>query len=208
MPCPIHALAGALTTIKGVNKVDVVTLGSTFGTLAALMTATTDQLAACPGLGPTKVRRIHDTFHAPFRRTARQLRIQDAVRDGSAGGGGAGAAAAGTEAQQQGGIGGAAVGAHDGGQLPPRQEAPAASFAPAPLQQQLQQQQQQALPPATGADVRAAEDDAAAAYGEDDDGYAAAGAAEFDEDFEVEADAHLYACADPEMSDEDPAGRL
>ena len=67
--------AGALTTIKGVNKVDVVTLGSTFGSLAALMTASPEQLAACPGIGPTKVRRLHDTFHAPFRRTGpRQLR--------------------------------------------------------------------------------------------------------------------------------------
>jgi hypothetical protein len=56
--------------------VDVVTLGSTFGSLAALMTATSEQLAACPGIGPTKVRRLHDTFHAPFRRTGpRQARL-------------------------------------------------------------------------------------------------------------------------------------
>jgi hypothetical protein len=72
--------AGALTTIKGVNKVDVVTLGSTFGSLAALMTASSEQLAACPGIGPTKVRRLHDTFHAPFRRTGpRQLRLMPAA---------------------------------------------------------------------------------------------------------------------------------
>ena len=76
--------AGALTTIKGVNKVDVVTLGSTFSTLAALMTATSEQLAACPGIGPTKVKRIHDTFQAPFRRATRQPRITDAVGGGSA----------------------------------------------------------------------------------------------------------------------------
>jgi NAD-dependent DNA ligase len=198
--------AGALTTIKGVNKVDVVTLGSTFGTLAALMTATTDQLAACPGLGPTKVRRIHDTFHAPFRRTARQLRIQDAVRDGGAGGGGAAgldAEEAGAEPQQQGDAGDAAAGAHGGGQPPRRQQAPAAAFAPGALQPQQPQQAAAVI----GTDDAVAEDDAADAY--DDDGYAAAAAAEYEEeDFEGEADAHLYACADPEMSDEDPAGGL
>ena len=63
---------------------DVVTLGSTFSTLAALMTATSEQLAACPGIGPTKVKRIHDTFQAPFRRATRQPRITDAVAGGSA----------------------------------------------------------------------------------------------------------------------------
>jgi NAD-dependent DNA ligase len=88
--------AGALTTIKGVNKVDVVTLGSTFGSLAALMTATSEQLAACPGIGPTKVRRLHDTFHAPFRRTGpRQLRLQPAP---AGAGPGAGAQAGGVAA--------------------------------------------------------------------------------------------------------------
>lgn len=28
-----------------------------------------DELLACPGIGPTKVRRLHDTFHEAFRRT-------------------------------------------------------------------------------------------------------------------------------------------
>ena len=75
-----------MTTIKGVNKVDVVTLGSTFGSLAALMTATSEQLAACPGIGPTKVRRLHDTFHAPFRRTGpRQLRLMPAAEQAAGG---------------------------------------------------------------------------------------------------------------------------
>lgn len=27
-----------------------------------------EELSACPGIGPTKVRRLHDTFHEPFRR--------------------------------------------------------------------------------------------------------------------------------------------
>lgn len=29
------------------------------------------ELSVCPGIGPTKVRRLYDTFHEPFRRTLR-----------------------------------------------------------------------------------------------------------------------------------------
>lgn len=73
----------------------MVTLGSTFGSLAALMTATSEQLAACPGIGPTKVRRLHDTFHAPFRRTGpRQARLLPAPAAPERGSGEAGPAAA------------------------------------------------------------------------------------------------------------------
>ena len=28
-----------------------------------------EELSACPGIGPTKVRRLYETFHEPFRRT-------------------------------------------------------------------------------------------------------------------------------------------
>ena len=30
--------------------------------------ASMEELSACPGIGPTKLRRLHDTFHEPFRR--------------------------------------------------------------------------------------------------------------------------------------------
>lgn len=33
------------------------------------MQASMEELSACPGIGPTKVRRLHETFHEPFRRT-------------------------------------------------------------------------------------------------------------------------------------------
>jgi len=92
-------LAGALTVVKGVNKTDVVTLGASFGSLAAIMTATSAQLAACPGIGPTKVKRLHDTFRAPFVRTARQPRIDDVVR--ARGEAAAGPAAAGGGAEEE-----------------------------------------------------------------------------------------------------------
>ena len=34
-----------------------------------------EELAACPGLGPTKVKRLHETFHEPFRKVVRQQRL-------------------------------------------------------------------------------------------------------------------------------------
>ena len=67
-------LAAALAAARGVNKVDAATLGANFGSLAAVMRATERELAACPGLGPTKVKRLRDAMHAPFRR--RRLSLQ------------------------------------------------------------------------------------------------------------------------------------
>lgn len=47
-------LAGS---VRGVNRTDAHTLGSTFGSLAAMMRCNDpDTFSACPGLGPTKVR--------------------------------------------------------------------------------------------------------------------------------------------------------
>ena len=76
----------ALTSIRSVNNTDVITLGTKFGSLAAIMAATPDQLATCPGIGPTKVKRIQETFRAPFRRAAqplRQPRIDDHLGGGA-----------------------------------------------------------------------------------------------------------------------------
>ena len=39
------------------------------------MKASMEELAACPGLGPTKVKRLHETFHEPFRKVVRQQRL-------------------------------------------------------------------------------------------------------------------------------------
>lgn len=61
--------------MRGVNKTDVLTLGATFKTVTSIMKATMEELAACPGLGPTKVKRLHDTFHEPFRKVVRQQRL-------------------------------------------------------------------------------------------------------------------------------------
>ena len=78
----LSRLNSALTTVRGVNKTDVLTLGATFKTATSIMKASMEELAACPGLGPTKVRRLHDTFHEPFRKVVRQQRLPFAASQG------------------------------------------------------------------------------------------------------------------------------
>ncbi|KAK8957874.1 DNA excision repair protein ERCC-1 [Platanthera zijinensis] len=68
----LSRLTHALTTVRHVNKTDVVTLGSTFGSLSGIMDASMEDLARCPGIGERKVKRLHDTFHEPFRRASRR----------------------------------------------------------------------------------------------------------------------------------------
>lgn len=68
-----------LTSVRSVNRTDVLTLLSTFGSVAAVLTASRAQLEACPGFGEKKVARLWEAMHAPL---ARQV-------GGGAGGGGA-----------------------------------------------------------------------------------------------------------------------
>ncbi|KAL2942144.1 DNA excision repair protein ERCC-1 [Bienertia sinuspersici] len=64
----LSRLNHALTAVRRVNKTDVVTLGSTFGSLSHIMDASVEDLARCPGIGEHKVKRLYDTFHEPFKR--------------------------------------------------------------------------------------------------------------------------------------------
>ncbi|KAL4524561.1 hypothetical protein Ndes2526A_g06681 [Nannochloris sp. 'desiccata'] len=64
----VSRATAALTTIRGVNRTDVKTLGDTFGSVAAVLQANEAELKACPGVGPVKARRLFETFHEPFRR--------------------------------------------------------------------------------------------------------------------------------------------
>ncbi|XP_010485952.1 PREDICTED: DNA excision repair protein ERCC-1 isoform X1 [Camelina sativa] len=64
----LSRLNHSLTSIRHVNKSDVVTLGSTFGSLTHIMDASMEDLARCPGIGERKVKRLYDTFHEPFKR--------------------------------------------------------------------------------------------------------------------------------------------
>ncbi|XP_005086362.1 DNA excision repair protein ERCC-1 [Mesocricetus auratus] len=60
-----------LTTVKSVNKTDSQTLLATFGSLEQLFTASREDLALCPGLGPQKARRLFDVLHEPFLKVPR-----------------------------------------------------------------------------------------------------------------------------------------
>jgi DNA excision repair protein ERCC-1 len=75
----LSRMTSALTSVRHVNKTDVLTLGSTFGTLAGIFGASMEDLARCPGIGERKVKRLYDAFHEPFRRTTKQLRLDEAV---------------------------------------------------------------------------------------------------------------------------------
>jgi DNA excision repair protein ERCC-1 len=61
-------LQAALTSVRGVNKTDATSLGANFGSFAGVLRASEVQLAATPGLGPTKVKRLREAANAPFRR--------------------------------------------------------------------------------------------------------------------------------------------
>ncbi|KXN85386.1 Mating-type switching protein swi10 [Leucoagaricus sp. SymC.cos] len=64
------ALRSALTSIPKVNKTDVETLRSTFGSFANMTKATSDQFRNLPGFGQVKVRNIENAFKKPFRNDA------------------------------------------------------------------------------------------------------------------------------------------
>ncbi|VDB94879.1 unnamed protein product [Peniophora sp. CBMAI 1063] len=64
---PAAIMRAALTSISKVNKTDVETLRTTFGSFASIAKASADDLAQLPGFGPKKVARMKDAFDRPFR---------------------------------------------------------------------------------------------------------------------------------------------
>ncbi|KAI0067429.1 DNA repair protein rad10 [Artomyces pyxidatus] len=64
---PAAILRAALTGISKVNKTDVETLRTSYGSFANIARASTDQLSQLPGFGPKKVARMKDAFDRPFR---------------------------------------------------------------------------------------------------------------------------------------------
>ncbi|THH04406.1 hypothetical protein EW145_g5540 [Phellinidium pouzarii] len=63
-------LRSALTSINKVNKMDVETLRTSFGSFNKIAHASPDQLRSLPGFGQVKVRRVVDAFEKPFRNKA------------------------------------------------------------------------------------------------------------------------------------------
>ncbi|TBU23582.1 restriction endonuclease type II-like protein [Dichomitus squalens] len=60
-------LRTALTSISKVNKTDVETLRTSFGSFATIAKASSEQLQNLPGFGQVKAKRIQDAFNKPFR---------------------------------------------------------------------------------------------------------------------------------------------
>ncbi|XP_066917358.1 uncharacterized protein [Clytia hemisphaerica] len=56
-----------LTTVKSVNKTDVLTLLSTFGSVLNIVNATKQELGDCPGFGSQKATRLYQAFNEPFK---------------------------------------------------------------------------------------------------------------------------------------------
>eukprot|EP00941_MAST-03F_sp_MAST-3F-sp1_P003306 g3306.t1 len=55
-----------LTSIRSVNKTDVITLATAFGSLKSIAQASIEELSLCPGIGRLKATRIYEAFHSPF----------------------------------------------------------------------------------------------------------------------------------------------
>lgn len=68
-------MTDGLTQIKSVNKTDVLTLLTTFGSLKGIAEARTDQLAMCPGFGEQKVKRVQQIWKQPFLANKKKSRI-------------------------------------------------------------------------------------------------------------------------------------
>lgn len=65
-------MTDCLTQVKSINKTDVLTLLSTFGSLQQIADAKSDQLAMCPGFGEQKVKRLQQAWKQPFLANKKQ----------------------------------------------------------------------------------------------------------------------------------------
>ncbi|KDN43419.1 hypothetical protein K437DRAFT_257481 [Tilletiaria anomala UBC 951] len=79
----LSQLNSVLTSVRGVNKTDVMTLTSNVGSLKRIAQTDTDELNNLPGFGDIKVKRLREAFSQPFRvgegRTMRQRKAQEAL---------------------------------------------------------------------------------------------------------------------------------
>ncbi|GAA5864029.1 hypothetical protein JCM1840_000674 [Sporobolomyces johnsonii] len=65
-------LTSALTSVRGVNKTDVTTLLSNFGSFEKIVNAPAASLSTLPGLGDKKVKRLRDAFTGSFTAKAKK----------------------------------------------------------------------------------------------------------------------------------------
>ncbi|XP_063174635.1 DNA excision repair protein ERCC-1 isoform X2 [Chroicocephalus ridibundus] len=62
----LSRMTDCLTSVKSVNKTDALSLLTAFGSLAAVVGASREDLSLCPGVGPQKAKRLFDVLHEPF----------------------------------------------------------------------------------------------------------------------------------------------
>lgn len=62
----ISQLTSVLTSVKSINKTDVVTLSSTFGCVKDIANVSVDDLRLCPGFGDLKAERLMAMLDEPF----------------------------------------------------------------------------------------------------------------------------------------------
>ncbi|OAV98961.1 hypothetical protein PTTG_02475 [Puccinia triticina 1-1 BBBD Race 1] len=60
-------LTNVLTTVRGLNKTDVLTLATNFRSFRQIVEASPSELSLCPGLGEKKVKRLLEAFNSDFR---------------------------------------------------------------------------------------------------------------------------------------------
>jgi DNA excision repair protein ERCC-1 len=65
-----HRAAAFLTNSRAVNRADAAILLRHFGSLRRVLTASAEELASVPGIGPLKSARLHKTFHEPLVKDA------------------------------------------------------------------------------------------------------------------------------------------
>ncbi|SNX87979.1 related to dna excision repair protein ercc-1 [Melanopsichium pennsylvanicum] len=63
----LSQVTNVLTQVRGVNRTDVVTLLSRFGSLKGVIRAGQEQVGMCPGFGEVKAKRLREVFSQPFR---------------------------------------------------------------------------------------------------------------------------------------------
>ncbi len=83
----LSQLNAVLTSVRGLNKTDVMTLASNLGSLKRIVDAEADDLVLLSGFAETKVKRLREAVTQPFRtvaageaRTLRQRKAEAALR--------------------------------------------------------------------------------------------------------------------------------
>ena len=57
-----------------INRTDVLTLLSTFGSFEGIVRAGEEEMSFCPGLGLHKAKRLHSLLHEPFLKANKRKR--------------------------------------------------------------------------------------------------------------------------------------